>query len=126
MKVNTQTSSVVRRAIFVCEAARLHAKLLGCPVVPRPWEEREEEFRLQLIKLIDDLIAGRRKFPDSKAAHDSWMKRYTEMGWQYGEVYDPEKKTHPDLVPYEELDPREQVKDDVFLALVDMAKKYIW
>jgi len=126
MKADTQTSSAVRRTIFVYEAARLHAMLLGCPVVPRPWGEREEEFKLQLIKLIGDLVAGRRKFPDSKTAHDSWMRKYVEMGWQYGEVYDPEKKTHPDLVRYEELDPKERVKDDVFLALVNIAKEYIW
>jgi len=126
MKVDTLTSSTVRRTIFVYEAARLHAILLGCPVVPKPWGEREEEFKLQLIKLIDDLAAGRKKFLDPKAAHESWVRRYKEMGWQYGKVYDPEKKAHPDLVPYEELDPRERVKDDVFLALVNIAREYIW
>lgn len=24
-----------------------------------------------------------------------------EMGWKYGETYDPENKIHPDIVPYE-------------------------
>jgi len=121
-----EMSKAIRRAIFVYEGARLHALQLNCPIIPKPWARREEEFRLQFIKLVDDLITGKRAFSDPETAHDSWMKKYKEMGWKYGKEYDPDKKTHPDLVPYEELDPREKVKDDVFLALVDIAGEYIW
>ena len=116
----------IRRAIFVYEGARLHAQMLNCPVIPKPWDEREEEFKTQFIELIDDLIMGRRKFYNPKAVHDSWMERYIKMGWQYGEIYDPDKKIHPDLVPYEQLDLKEKVKDNVFLELVNIAYRYIW
>lgn len=115
-----------RRAIFVYEAARLHAMLLGCPVVPKPWEEREEEFKRQLITLVDDLVMGRKEFSDSKVAHESWVRKYEEMGWIFGKEFNPEKKTHPDLVPYEALDPKEKVKDEVFLRLVSIAKECMW
>lgn len=114
------------RARFVYEAARLHAKELRCPVVPKSWDEREEEFKEQFISLIDDLCNGRREFQDPKEAHDSWWEKYKEMGWKYGETYDPENKTHPDMVPYEDLDPREKVKDEVFLRLVELAENCIW
>jgi len=114
------------RAKFVYEAARLHAECLGCPVVPAPWEDREPEFKEQFVELITDLCSGKRKFQDFKEAHDSWMSKYFEMGWKYGPVYDPSKKIHPDLVPYEELDPKEKVKDEVFLRLVDIAKDCMW
>ena len=40
--------------------------------------------------------------------------------------YDPVKRIHPDLVPFDELDPKEKIKDEVFLWLVKMAKKFIW
>ena len=38
------------------------------------------------------------------------------MCWQYGEVRDPEKETHPDIVPFSELPESERQKDAIFLA----------
>lgn len=43
--------------------------------------------------------------------HNNWMKAKTAQGWVYGEVKDFEKKTHPDLVPFEDLPEVEQRKD---------------
>jgi hypothetical protein len=115
-----------RRACFIYEAARLHAKFLECPVIPTEWEKRENDFKKQFIELIKDLCSGRRKFKDPQEAHASWVQKYLEMGWKYGEEYDPKRKTHPDLVEYDELDPKEKIKDMVFLSLVEIAKNYIW
>lgn len=36
----------------------------------------------------------------------------------YGEVKDGEAKTHPCLVPYEQLPPAQRLKDDLFAAIV--------
>ena len=114
------------RALFVYEAARLHAEMLACPVVPAPWPEREADFQEQFIELIGDLCSGARDFQDFEEAHDSWMAKYFEMGWVYGPDYDPDNRVHPDLVPYDELDPKEKVKDEVFVRLVEIAKDCIW
>ncbi|MCS6958407.1 MAG: RyR domain-containing protein, partial [Aquificaceae bacterium] len=35
--------------------------------------------------------------------HNLWMEEKLSQGWTYGPVRDNEKKTHPNLVPYEEL-----------------------
>ena len=115
-----------RRAKFVYEGARLHAIQLRCPVIPKAWNEREKEFKEQFRDLIADLCSGKKKFQNFEEAHNSWMKKYFEMGWKYGEKYDPENKIHPDLVPYNKLTLEEQVKDEVFVRLVEIARDCIW
>ena len=115
-----------RKAKFVYEGARLHAIMLECPVIHNAWENREQDFKDQFVTLIEDLCSGKRKFTDFEEAHDSWMKKYFEMGWKYGDRYDPENRVHPDLVPYDDLDPKEKIKDEVFLRLVSIAKDCIW
>lgn len=47
------------------------------------------------------------------------------MGWRYGPVRDREAKTHPDMVPYDELERRERDKDAVFVALCEIARQWI-
>ena len=115
-----------RRAKFVCDAARLHAIQLGCPVIPQAWDNRDEEFKVQFRKLISDLCSGKREFQFFEEIHEAWVDKYHEMGWRYGKEYDPVNKTHPDLVPYDELDPKEKIKDEVFVKLVDIARECIW
>lgn len=113
-----------RRAIFVYEAARLQAIAVDAPVVPEVWSERDQAFRDQFVRYVDGLCETD-EFPTPEAAHDSWWRAYEEMGWVYGPVRDTEKKTHPDMVPFADLEQREQDKDAVFLALVAIARDWI-
>ena len=50
--------------------------------------------------------------------HENWMKCKTEQGWVYGEVKDFEKKTHPDLVPFDEL-PKIEADKDIMDAMMN-------
>ena len=47
----------------------------------------------------------------SEENHENWMKMKISQGWKYGNIKDFEKKTHPDLVPFNELSEIEQKKD---------------
>ena len=47
--------------------------------------------------------------------HENWMRMKTEQGWVYGPVKDAVAKTHPDLIPYDELPEVERKKDDMDL-----------
>lgn len=65
---------------------------------------------------LDSLMNGVRfglKNPNStpKENHDNWMKCKINQGWMYGKEKDLEKKTHYDLVPFEELTKIEKDKD---------------
>lgn len=55
-------------------------------------------------------------------SHENWMGEKIKDGWQYGEVKDPEKKTHPCMLPYDKLPEEQQVKDALFKAVMDNFK----
>lgn len=52
------------------------------------------------------------------ANHDSWMKEKVASGWVHGAVKDAGAKTHPCIVPYDQLPPDQKAKDYVFKAMV--------
>ena len=56
------------------------------------------------------------------AQHNAWMDDKINDGWVYGEVKDAEKKTHPCIVPYDQLPEFQQRKDALFVAIVDALK----
>ena len=58
--------------------------------------------------------------PDASdnASHDNWMKEKLADGWVYGDVKNAEAKTHPCLVPFDELPLEQQAKDALFRSIV--------
>ena len=110
--------------MFVYEGARLQAVAVDAPIIPEPWDERDPAFRAQFMSKIEELCAAE-KLPTPEEAHDSWWRAYEAMGWVYGPERDTETKTHPDMVPFADLEQREQDKDAVFLALVEIARDWI-
>ena len=84
----------------------------------KPWNEAEvwqkEASRSMAQKLIDNP-----NLSDS-ATHDEWMADKEKAGWVYGPVKDAEKKTHPCLVPFDEL-PADQKMKDVLVKAVALA-----
>lgn len=118
-------SLMERRAIFIYEAARLQAAAVNAPVVPEPWSSRDQAFRDQMVNGIITQMMGPDRFTDAEEAHDSWWRKYEEMGWTYGAVRDIHKKTHPDMVPFKDLGWEERIKDAVFIALCEVARQWI-
>jgi len=114
-----------RRAEFVYNAARLAAIAAEAPVIPVPFAEREQPFRDQFYEVIERQM-GPNRSASPEELHGSWMQSYITMGWTYGEVYDREVKTHPDLVPYAQLGQLERDKDAVFVALCEIARQFIY
>lgn len=119
------TSLTERRSEFVYNAARLAAIAANAPVIPVQWEEREQQFRDQFLRVIERQC-GEQRSMSPEELHGSWMQAYFAMGWVYGEKYDREKKIHPDLVPYAQLGQLERDKDAVFVALCEIARQWIY
>lgn len=114
-----------QRAEFVYNAARIAAKAAGAPIIPVIWEEREEPFKEQFLKVIERQC-GEQRSHSPEELHGSWMQSYFSMGWVYGAKYSKEKKIHPDLVPYADLGQLERDKDAVFVALCEIARQWIY
>lgn len=85
-----------------------------------PWDEAPQWQRDSAIKGVEFRLNN----PDApeSAQHDAWAADKTADGWVYGEVKDPEAKTHPCLVPFDQLPELQQKKDKLFQAIVDSLK----
>lgn len=118
------TSVTRRRAVFVYEGARLQAAAMGAPVIPEPYSTREEPFRTQFEKVIE-MMSGPERKSTPEELHNDWWQAYVDMGWTYGPTRDPVAKTHPDMIPFEQLGFAEQIKDAVFVALCEIARQWI-
>ncbi len=114
-----------RRAEFVYNGARLAAIAAKAPIVPIQWLGREAAFKAQFLEVIERQC-GEQRSKSPEELHGSWMQAYLTMGWVYGDVYDREKRIHPDLVPYALLGQLERDKDAVFVALCEISRKFIY
>ena len=114
-----------RRARFVYEGARIAASCANAPIVPEPWSEREADFCDQFLEVIKNQCSSRRCL-SAERLHEEWVEAYRKNGWKYGSVRDRGKRTHPDMVLYEELGQLERDKDDVFVSLCEIARQWIY
>lgn len=119
------TDLMERRAKFVYDAARLAAQAANAPIIPVPWDDREAPFKAQFQKVIERQC-GEQRSRSPEELHGSWMQAYFIMGWVYGPEYNRESKTHPDLLPYVDLEQLERDKDAVFVALCEIARQWIY
>jgi hypothetical protein len=58
-------------------------------------------------------------------SHQLWYDFKEAKGWVYGEEKDFDKKTHPCMVPYDQLPESQQAKDYLFAAVVNMCKPFM-
>lgn len=61
------------------------------------------------VFLSDDLVELTEEM--ARNVHEVWAAARMAQGWRYGESRDDIKKTHPGLVPYEELPEEEKEYD---------------
>lgn len=101
-----RTAHEVNRA--VCEFHGDHSQA--------PWSEAQPWQRESAVKGIAFALEN----PDVPAStqHDAWMADKLADGWTHGEVKDADAKTHPCIVPYDQLPPEQRIKDHTFRAVV--------
>ena len=69
---------------------------------PEPVDTSDVIVPEELIGLVEEM---------SRNVHEVWAKSRMDQGWSWGPQRDDELKTHPDLVPYDELTEEEKDYD---------------
>ena len=83
-----------------------------CYQIAAGQEYNVEPNKDQLDSLLQGARYGLKKLDSTpEENHENWMHCKIEQGWKYGEIKDFEKKTHPDLVPFDQLPKIEKDKD---------------
>lgn len=99
----------------VChEANKAYCEALG-DLSQVPWEQAPE-WQRESARLGVKLHLSGEHGPE--ASHQSWMQQKINDGWAYGVEKNPELKTHPCIVPFENLPREQQAKDFIFRAIV--------
>ena len=83
--------------------------------VPQPMDTSDISLPEDLNVLIEQM---------AKNVHEVWAKNRLEQGWTYGEERNDVLKTHPCLIPYEELPQIEKDYDrDTALGTLKLISK---
>ena len=69
---------------------------------PHPIDTSDIKLPIELEKLVEEM---------SKNVHEIWAETRINQGWKYAEQRNDELKTHPCLVPYEQLPESEKKYD---------------
>lgn len=70
--------------------------------IPQPIDTSDVKLPEDLEQLVEHM---------SKNVHEVWAETRIRQGWTYGEQRNDELKTHPCLIPYEELPEEEKEYD---------------
>lgn len=106
--------NILEIAAICHEANRMLCLAAGDTSQPQ-WMHAPTWQRESAVHGVEEIAAGRITRADQ--SHESWMAQKLADGWVYGEVKDAEAKTHPCLVPYEQLSEHDRAKDDLFYAI---------
>ncbi|NLO38940.1 MAG: Ryanodine receptor Ryr [Ruminiclostridium sp.] len=66
------------------------------------------------IMLPEEIVGLMEKLAEN--THEVWSSQRIKDGWTYGEIRDDAQKTHPCLVPYDDLPENEKEYDRVISA----------
>lgn len=81
-----------------------------------PWDEAPDWQRDSACNGVRNALLDSETTP--RDSHESWRRQKEQEGWTYGSVKDADAKTHPCMVPYDQLPQEQRVKDYLFLAVV--------
>ncbi len=110
------TNDEIVKIARVChEVNKVYCEAMG-DKSQKHWELAEDWQKESSINGINCFLKNKDCSPED--THRDWCKQKIADGWSYGEIKDPDNKQHPCLVDYNSLPFEQQVKDQLWLAVV--------
>lgn len=105
----------VEQLAGIChDANRAYCKSIG-DQSQVPWTDAPDWQRGSAINGVKMHLA--RPWATPEDSHKSWLAQKEAEGWKYGPVKDAEAKTHPCVLPYDQLMVEQRAKDYLFTAI---------
>lgn len=98
---------------IIHEANRQLRIVLGESPGPH-WMECDPQMRETTVNGVIKAQAG----ATPEELHEEWVALKGAQGWTIGQYKDVRRRKHPCMVPYDELPPEQQLKDQMFHAMV--------
>ena len=97
------------------EVNRAYCEAMG-DMSQKPWKGAPDWQRESAINGVEFHRANPEA--SASASHISWVREKLNAGWVYGDVKNEKAKTHPCIVPFDDLPVEQQAKDFIFRAVV--------
>ncbi len=107
-----QSRRIESAAILCHEANRGYCESIGDTSSQPPWIDAPAWQKGSAIAGVQQIFDHPDTTPEQ--SHEGWLKQKAADGWVWGETKDAEKKTHPCIRPYAELDAQQRMKDAIF------------
>ncbi|WP_374215312.1 RyR domain-containing protein [Streptomyces sp. NEAU-Y11] len=113
------THEQVARVIH--EANRAVQQIVGDPAPSSEWATSSWRERQATTQGVYRALEGR----TPQQLHQDWCDHKVAHGWRFGPVKSEQARTHPCLVPYEDLPMEQRIKDEIFLAIADILAPHV-
>lgn len=113
--MDTSIGDLYNVAMVCHEANRAYCLTIG-DNTQKPWKEADEWQKQSSMVGVKGLVDNPSLTPEE--LHAMWCGQKLQDGWRYGTEKDAEAKTHPCMVPYNQLPEDQQMKDHLFHAIV--------
>lgn len=97
----------------VCHAAHCALQAIqGMQLPSVPWDDLPADTR----RIVIEGVRAARQGESPAELHARWVRAMAALGWSWGPERDPERKRHPNMLPFLALPPDERDKDVLFAA----------